>query len=157
MKNEAREPVADTRKYIRESLLMLDLPPIDIADPEAVQERGRWYIRHCFENDLRPGVAGLCLAWGISRRTFSGWVSGAHRSQTHQKIAQHFKLLLLHLMECYAMDGKISPVVAIFYLKNHFGYEDQFNLELTQGPPVAVAKCSPEELAEKYTPTVAGE
>ena len=59
-------------------------------------------------------------------------------------------LLLLNLMESYAMDGKISPIVAIFYLKNHFGYEDQFNLELTQGQPVKAAQISLEELAERY-------
>lgn len=156
MKNEAREPVTDTRKYIRESF-MWDLPSIDIADPEAVRERGYWYIRYCSKNDLRPGVAGLCLAWGISRRTFSGWVSGAHRSQTHQKIAVQFKSLLLSLMESYAMDGKISPVAAIFFLKNHFGYEDQFNLELTQGQPVREAQISPEELAEKYSVQLDGQ
>ena len=150
MRNEAPEPVVDTRKYFRESP-MWDLPPIDIADPEAVRERGCWYIRYCSENDLRPGVAGLCLAWGISRRTFSGWASGAHRSQTHQKIAVQFKLLLLSLMESYAMDGKISPIATIFFLKNHFGYEDQFNLELIQGRPVGEARISPEELAEKYS------
>ena len=37
MKNETRNPMADNRKYIRESLLMWDVPPIDIANPEAVR------------------------------------------------------------------------------------------------------------------------
>ena len=40
MSNEAREPVSDNRKYLRQSMLMWDLPPIDIADPKAVWERG---------------------------------------------------------------------------------------------------------------------
>ena len=91
MSNEARESVVDNRKYLRQSMLMWDLPPIDIADPESVRERGDRYIKYCMENNLRPGVAGLCLALGINRRTFSGWASGAHRSQTHTQIAQRFK------------------------------------------------------------------
>ena len=158
MKNEAREPVADNRKYIRESLLMWDLPPIDIADPEAVQERGEWYINHyCRENNLRPGVEGLCLAWGISRRTFSGWASGAHRSQTHTQIARRFKTYLESMLVSDMMEGRISPTVGIFFLKAHHGYKDRFDLELSQGQPVTEAPTSPEELAEKYAPPVAGD
>ena len=158
MSNEPREPVSDNRKYLRQSMLMWDLPPIDIADPKAVWERGLWYINHyCRENNLRPGVEGLCFAWGISRRTFSGWASGAHRSQTHTQIAQRFKMYLESLLVSDMMDGRISHAVGIFFLKAHHGYTDRFDLELSQGQPGPDASLSPEELAEKYAPPMAVE
>lgn len=157
MSNEARESVVDNRKYLRQSMLMWDLPPIDIADPESVRERGDRYIKYCMENNLRPGVAGLCLALGINRRTFSGWASGAHRSQTHTQIAQRFKIYLESLLVSDMMEGRISHTVGIFFLKAHYGYKDRFDLELSHGQPGTDASLSPEELAEKYAPPVAVE
>ena len=118
----------DNRRYIRSSMLLADLPPIDLADPDAVQERGELYLRHCLENDLTPGVVGLCLALGCSRRTFSGWTSGAHRARTHQAIAIRFKNLMESLTVSRMLEGDLCPTIGIFFLKNHHGYRDQSEL-----------------------------
>ena len=115
----------DDRRYIRSSMLLVDLPPIDIADPDVVRERGELYLRHCLENDLSPGVVGLCLALGIDRRTFSGWASGAHRARTHQAIAIRFKNLMESLTVSRMLEGDLCPTVGIFFLKCHYGYRDQ--------------------------------
>ena len=118
----------DNRKYIRSSVMLGDLSPIDIADPDAVRERGELYLRHCLENDLTPGVVGLCLALGIDRRTFSGWASGAHRSKTHQATAIRFKNLMESLTVSRMLEGDLCPTVGIFFLKCHHGYRDQSEL-----------------------------
>lgn len=125
MHEEVTNTKADNRHYLRFSLMLADLPPIDIADPDAVRERGELYLRHCLENDLPPGVVGLCLALGIDRRTFSGWASGAHRARTHQAIAIRFKNLMESLTVSRMLEGDLCPTVGIFFLKNHHGYRDQ--------------------------------
>ena len=116
---------ADNRHYIRSSMMLADLPPIDLADPDAVRTRGELYLRHCLENDLTPGVVGLCLALGCSRRTFSGWASGAHRARTHQAIAIRFKNLMESLTVSRMLEGDLCPTIGIFFLKCHHGYRDQ--------------------------------
>ena len=141
----------DNRQYIRSSMLLSDLPSIDIADPDAVRERGELYLRHCLENDLTPGVVGLCLALGIDRRTFSGWASGAHRSKTHHALAVRFKLLLESLTVSNMIDGNLHPTIGIFFLKCHHGYRDQSEMvieksnETVLGDPLTV-----EEIRKRY-------
>lgn len=141
----------DTRRYIRSSLILADLPPIDIADPDEVRERGELYLKHCLENDLIPGVVGLCLALGCSRRTFSGWASGAHRSKTHQAIAIRFKNLMENLTVSRMLEGDLCPTIGIFFLKCHYGYRDQSEMvieksnEAVFGDPLTV-----EEIRNRY-------
>lgn len=153
--NEQLQP-GDNRKYLRHSLLVADLPPIDIADEKAVEERVNWYFNQCMEDDIKPGVAGLCLALGISRRTFYGWGAGEHRQKTHTAIIERARMILEELWEDYMLNGKINPVVGIFLGKNHFGYTDKQEVTLTPGKPLG-EDVTPEQLEEKYADVIVDE
>lgn len=138
----------DNARYLRFALDCYELPPIDIADAEAVEERINWYFRHCIECDIKPGVAGLCGALGIDRLTFYQWTTGINRKNTHNNIAKKAKFTLEQLMEQYMVNGKINPVSGIFLLKNHFGYTDK--QEITIQPKNGLEVENQKQLEERY-------
>ncbi len=156
--NEQLQP-GDNARFIRHSLEAWALPPIDISDPEAVNERMMWYFNHCMEEDQKPGLAGLCLSLGIDRKTFYRWAEGLNRSKTHTAIAQRGRMFLETMWEAYVLHGKLNPVSAIFLAKNHFGYADKSEMVLTPNDRRVDIEpaLTPEELQAKYLHDVAGD
>lgn len=122
----------DNSKYIRHARAALDLPPIDIAKAEQVEERLDWYFDHCITNDMKPTVNGMCNALGIHRDTLHTWRTGEYRPDSHQAVILRAYRVLEELWEDYMMNGKINPVSGIFLAKNLFGgYSDKQELVLT--------------------------
>ena len=107
------------------------MPLVDLNDPVAVQERCDWYFQHCFNNDVKPTVSGLCNAFKISRTTLFDWKRGTYRADTHQAIILEAYSLMEELWEHYMQNGKINPVSGIFLGKNNYGYTDKQEVVLT--------------------------
>lgn len=131
----------DNSRYIRHALANLSMPPIDISDAKQVEERIEWYFLHCFENDMKPTVAGFCNSLGITRNTLMEWKRGWHREDTHQAIILKAYRLMEELWENYMLNGKVNPVSGIFLGKNQFeGYTDKQEMIVTPntGMPEAV-------------------
>ena len=110
-----------------------------------------WYFQHCMENDMKPGVTGLCNALGISRMTFNNWEQGRKVTRGEQtKLMQKAKGIIEEMMEQYMMNGKINPVSGIFLMKNNFeGYYDRQDVVLSPGSPLDPEK-NKEELEKQY-------
>lgn len=121
----------DNRKFIRHALGHLDLPPIDVADDEAVKERIDWYFNQCVEDDIKPTVMGLANSLGVNRRTLSAWHRGETRSRTHSPLIKKAYDFLEELWEDYMLNGKVNPASGIFLGRNHWGYQDQVNVVVT--------------------------
>jgi hypothetical protein len=121
----------DNSKYIRHALTTLNMPPIDIADPQQVSERIDWYFEHCAVNEMKPTVKGFCNALGVHRDTIHTWRTGEYRAGTHQAIIVRAYDLLEEMWENYMLNGKINPVSGIFLGKNNFGYQDKQEYVLT--------------------------
>ncbi len=143
----------DNTRFLRHALTAVKLPPIDISDATQVEERVNWYFQHCLDNDMKPGVTGLCNALGISRMTFNNWEQGrkgAIRGK-HMEIMQRAKSIIEEMMEQYMMNGKINPVSGIFLMKNNFdGYYDRQVVVLSPGNPLEPEK-NKEELERQYS------
>lgn len=146
----------EMRQYIRHSLASWELPPIDIADIDQVNERIGWYFQHCIDDDMKPTVMGLCNALGIDRRTFYDWSVGNNRSDSHTPSIKRAKNFLEEMMESYMLNGKINPVSGIFLLKNNFGYQDKQEVVLTPNNPLG-DQATPEELKKKYLEATASD
>ena len=121
----------DNSKYIRHALATLNLPPIDIANPQQVEERIEWYFGHCIDQDMKPTVMGMCNALGISRNTLRTWYNEDFRATTHAPIVKRAYALLEELWEDYMLNGKINPVSGIFLGKNAWNYADKQEVVLT--------------------------
>jgi hypothetical protein len=116
-----------------------DMPRVDLHDPKAVHERLCEYFQIYGEADLKPTVAGMAMCLGVDRRRLWEIKTGAAVGGTTMNDLPRETLdlvkkayeILETTMENYANAGKINPVMAIFMMKNHFGYQDKTEYVLT--------------------------
>lgn len=134
-----QEP-GDNTRIVQTNMKFFDMPRVDLKNPEAVRERLGEYFRIYGEADLKPTVAGMAMALGINRRTL--WAIANDQptggngyklnlpEETTDLVKKAYEMLEMS-MEAYANGGKINPVMAIFMMKNHFGYQDKTEYVLT--------------------------
>ena len=148
----------DNRKYLEHSMVMLDWPDVNVREPEQVKERMGMYFALCAQDDMKPSVAGMALAFGVDRKTIWAWANGVDSktlpTESRNLIKKAYQLLNAQ-MESYMQNGKINPVAGIFLMKNNMGYADKQEVVLTpnqqlgdQGPA--------EDLGKKYLEDVVG-
>ena len=134
-----QEP-GDNTRIVQTSMKFFDMPRVDLKDPDAVRERLAEYFKIYGEADLKPTVAGMAMALGINRKTLwaiandqptggNGYKLNLPPETTHL-VKSAYEMLEMS-MEAYANAGKINPVMAIFMMKNHFGYKDKTEYVLT--------------------------
>jgi hypothetical protein len=121
----------DNTKYLSHALMIRDMPPIDIGDPEQVRGRINEYFALCAANDMKPSATGFRNALRIGKTTLWEWKQGSYRANTHQAIICEAYDVLEALWEDYMQNGKINPVSGIFLGKNNFGYQDKQEYVLT--------------------------
>lgn len=134
-----QEP-GDNTRIVQTSMKFFDMPRVDLHDPAAVHERLCEYFTIYGEADLKPTVAGMAMALGVDRRRL--WAIANDQPtggngyklnlppETTDLVKKAYEILETS-MENYANAGKINPVMAIFMMKNHFGYQDKTEYVLT--------------------------
>lgn len=137
----------DNSKYLAHSMAVMNMPEINIADINQVEQRIGEYMTLCVQNDMKPTVMGFCNSLGISRMTLLDWRRGTYREETHQAVIIKAYGLLEELWESYMQNGKINPVSGIFLGKNNFGYQDKQEYVLT---PNQQSDVDPTTIAAKY-------
>ena len=129
----------DNTKIVLTNMKFFNMPAIDLHDPVAVQERLCEYFQIYGDADLKPTVAGMGMALGLDRRRLweiktgaaVGGVGKQHLPEETLVLIKKAYEILETTMENYANAGKINPVMAIFMMKNHFGYQDKTEYVLT--------------------------
>ena len=136
--NLGQEP-GDNTRIVQTNMKFFDMPKVDLHDPEAVHERLCEYFEIYGEADLKPTVAGMAMCLGVDRRRLWDIKTGNYvnvggykdlPSETVDLVKKAYDILETS-MENYANAGKINPVMAIFMMKNHFGYQDKTEYVLT--------------------------
>jgi hypothetical protein len=133
-----QEP-GDNTRIVQTNMKFFDMPRVDLHDPEAVHARLCEYFKIYGEADLKPTVAGMAMCLGVDRRRLWEIKTGAAVGGTTMNDLPRETLdlvkkayeILETTMENYANAGKINPVMAIFMMKNHFGYQDKTEYVLT--------------------------
>lgn len=138
----------DNTKITMFNLKLAQMPKVDTGSREEIEERIMQYFQTCLEEDVKPGVAGLCLALGISRQAWNLWEHGRFRD--YSDIVARTKMLMESIMEQYALQGKVNPVTAIFLMKSQFGYIDKSEVVLTPNPSPLGEQTDMEALKQKY-------
>ena len=140
----------DVGRYVRLCKNNMNLPPLDISDPKAVEKRIDEYLENCIITNVKPTYVGLCNVLGIDRSTLFRWEQGDRREGSHKDIAVKYKKLLNELWEIEMQEGKINPVVGIFLGKNNFGYKDQQEKVIaTRNPFIAYDELTEKEKEEE--------
>jgi hypothetical protein len=154
-----QEP-GDNTRIVMTNMKFFDMPRVDLKDPDAVRERLCEYFRIYGEADLKPTVAGMAMALGVNRRLL--WAiandqpSGGNGyklnlpDETTDLVKKAYDMLETS-MENYANAGKINPVMAIFMMKNHFGYQDKTEYVLTPNQQQA-ADYDADDIRKRYLP-----
>lgn len=145
-------PEGDNNKYTTFALAIMNLPKIDIKNPEQMRSRVIEYFQLCADHDMKPAVAALALALGIDRRRLWEIKTGQTKqadipAECKTVICNAYESLEL-LWETYMQNGKINPVSGIFLGKNNFGYKDQQEHILT--PNQMDEATSPDVIKAKY-------
>ena len=124
----------ENTKYLQHDLKLFNLPPIDLNNPEEVKDRVNYYLSVCAQDDMKPTVASLALAFSVSRFTLFDMLNGKNgkikNSESIHTIKTVYDLInsyYEHLMN----NGKINPVAGIFLMKNNMGYKDTTDYVLT--------------------------
>ncbi len=129
----------DNSRYLAHAMAVMNMPPIDIADPVQVEKRIQDYMGLCTQYDMKPTVKGFCNSLRISRQALLDWKRGNFRAGTHQEVILRAYDLLEELWENYMQNGKINPVSGIFLGKNNFGYQDKQEYVVTPNTTVPEA------------------
>lgn len=129
----------DNTRIVQTNMKFFDMPRIDLNDSEAVRQRLGEYFQIYAEADLKPTVAGMASALGVNRQRLweiktgaavGGTTKQSLPSETLDLIKKAYDILEMS-MENYASSGKVNPVISIFMMKNHFGYQDKTEYVLT--------------------------
>jgi hypothetical protein len=143
----------DNTKYLTHNLQIASLPSIDASDEKQVEKRIYEYFYICAENDMKPSMAGMALAIGVTRETLWHWSTGDTRSGTHFNLIKKAIQMLDSQMVDYMQNGKINPVAGIFLMKNSFGYKDQQEVVVKPEAPLG-EKRDVDALREQYIESI---
>lgn len=155
--NTVQLPEGDNNKYTTFALAIMQLPKIDVKNPEQLGNRVLEYFELCANHDMKPGVAAVALAIGLDRRRMWEIRSGSKNVAIPQECKDIINGVydsLEVLWEGYMANGKINPVSGIFLGKNNFGYQDKQEYVVTpntmnQNTPVDVIEAKYEELPDE--------
>ena len=117
------------RKVLKHSndVSALSIDPVDVQNPDEVQDRIRHYFELCMENDMKPTIPELGMAFGHNRDWVLRIVQGRHTTLNDISIGyfQAAYNMINGQLEQYMLNGDTNVVAGIFIAKNNFGYKDQ--------------------------------
>ena len=121
------------------SMNLSSMGSVDMYDPKQVEERMTQFLLYCVEQDMKPTVEAMALAFNTNRTQLWRWKEGVESSLpegSRNAIKKGYSIMNQLLSQTMA-DGKINPVAAIFLLKNNHGYKDQTDVVVTPNNPMS--------------------
>lgn len=124
-------------RMIKQAMTISHWPDIDTNDPDQVADRIDRYHTFCFENDIKPDMSGMALAFGVSRKTLWAWENGvdSNKPQSVRNVLKKGRQINEILLSQMMLNGKINPVTGIFLLKNSHEFRDQQDVVITPNTP----------------------
>ena len=145
-------PAGENNKYTTFALAIMQLPKIDVKNPDELGTRLTDYFKLCADHDMKPAVAAMALALGMDRRRLWEIKSDQDRQLNIPRECKDIIKMaydsLEVLWEGYMANGKINPVSGIFLGKNNFGYQDKQEYVVT--PNQMAAETDPRVIEAKY-------
>ena len=117
----------DNTKFLTHDIKIMHLPTVDINNPSDVQQRIDDYFSICAEDDIKPSIASLALAFSVSRFDLYDYVNGRNEKIKNIECIHILKNAYNTINSYYEHmmnNGKINPVAGIFLMKNNMGYKD---------------------------------
>lgn len=112
--------------------------------PKTISKACEEYLNLCEEDGIKPSVAGLAFALGVSREVLLQWVRGEISVECADIVKYYFSILEI-FDETALKDNKTNAVAGIFLGKNNYGYKDQVEHKI-----VSDKEMTNEEIERKY-------
>lgn len=141
----------DNAKYIRHNLMLAKLGDVDMTDKNAVEDRILQYFQICADNDMKPSVEGMAVAFGTDRQSLWRYANGVIQKIPKEVCSTLKKAygVLNAQMADFMQNGKINPVAGIFLMKNNMAYRDE--TEVVIKPDQALGEIQEADvIADKY-------
>ena len=144
-------PPGAMSQMIVHAVALQKMGKVDMTDPKAVEKRVDEYLEYCINNDIKPTVESMALAFSTNRTQLWKWKEGVESSnvpnESRQALRRGYDLMNQLLTQCL-VDGAINPISAFFLLKNNHNYKDQTEVVVTANNPYA--ENGSEDVREKY-------
>lgn len=112
--------------------------------PNTIRTACDTYFDLCEEDGVKPSVAGLSVALGVSRDTLLSWVRGEISLESADVVKEYFSLIEI-FDETSIKDNRTNAVSGIFMMKNNHGYKDEVVTKV-----IDEREISNEEIERKY-------
>lgn len=134
----------DNAKILNVNVQIFNMEKIDLHDDMAVAERLTEYFNLYGEQDMKPTVAGMAMALGLTRQTLwaithdaptgsTGYLSALPQGVTDLIKKAYF--ILENMWETYMNSGKINPMAGVFLGVNNYGYKDVKRVDVAPAAP----------------------
>lgn len=141
----------DNAKYIRHNLMLAKLGDVDMTDKNAVEDRILQYFQICADNDMKPSVEGMAVAFGTDRQSLWRYANGVIQKIPKEvccTLKKGYGVLNAQMAD-FMQNGKINPVAGIFLMKNNMAYRDE--TEVVIKPDQALGEIQEADvIADKY-------
>ena len=123
-------PKAKVIGYLSDLARLVDSEPLDRSDPASCEERGLAYLRLCGQADVWPNVAGLAIAFDMSRSSYLRIANGEApegsmgTTRASAAVMRRFCAMLDASLEASMLEERGNPAKWIFLAKNNHGYVD---------------------------------
>lgn len=143
-------PEGYNTKMARFVLEVMPTEPLDPNDVEEMKRRFRHYLDKCAEYDVKIGNQGAYAAIGIDKDIAWEWVNRSSANPARSGFVKSVQKFCAFCRENLMSDGKVNPVVGIFWQKNYDGLKDQQEVVLTPNQSPLGAQKDAEELKKRY-------
>ena len=105
------------RRLIRHALEVHQLSVgVDKKDANSLMNAFICYLQLCDKNGIKAGTMGASSAMGVTHMTIDNWTKD-HRPE-FQELGVTIKSVLANVREGLVADGKLNPVIGIFWQRN---------------------------------------
>lgn len=105
----------------------------NIDNTTEVIKRTENYVQQCAAISKLPSIKGLCVALGISSRTFYNWIN-QHPSHPTTEYLELAKDIFADLLEEAGLNNAVNNISSIFILKSQHQYQETNNITLQAMP-----------------------
>lgn len=116
---------------------------------EDMKARFHTYLQMCADENVKVGNLAAYMSFGVmNKQTADSWARGK-KSKEHKEFMLYVRGVCGAMREGMVQDGKLNPVVGIFWEKNHDGFTDQPKTETTIVDPLGEMQ-EAEDIMKKY-------
>jgi hypothetical protein len=135
--------------YAKMAIEFLSWGKVDKSNVEEMEQRFYRYLEWCSINGIKISNQSAYLAMGITKDDAYEWSNGNVRTKAHSDLIKKVKQICAITRENMMADGKLNPVVGIFWQKNYDGFKDQQEVVLAPKNN-GVEDVDEQELIKKY-------